>query len=45
MARAQLTDAKWELIEPYLPVGERGPYPERLREQFEGVTWRGCAVA
>lgn len=39
-ARAQLTDAEWALIEPYLPVGERGPYPERLRQQFEGVIWR-----
>ncbi len=22
------------------PVGKFGPYPERLREQFEGVIWR-----
>ncbi len=28
------------LIEPYLPIGEYGPYPERLRQQFEGVIWR-----
>jgi len=27
-------------IEPYLPIGGFGPYPERLREQFEGVIWR-----
>lgn len=40
MTRAQLTDAEWEFIEPYLPVGEYGPYPERLRQQFEGVIWR-----
>lgn len=36
----QLTDAEREFIEPYLPVGEYGPYPERLRRQFEGVIWR-----
>ncbi|WP_406445343.1 hypothetical protein OHB00_49255 [Streptomyces sp. NBC_00631] len=27
-------------IVPYLPIGEYGPYPERLRQQFEGVIWR-----
>ena len=36
----QLTDGEWEFIEPYLPIGEYGPYPERLRQQFEGVIWR-----
>jgi transposase len=36
----QLSDAEWEFIEPYLPVGEYGPYPGRLRQQFEGVIWR-----
>lgn len=40
MTRRQLTDEQWEFIEPYLPIGEYGPYPERLREQFEGVIWR-----
>jgi len=40
MTRSQLTDAEWALIEPYLPIGEFGPYPGRLREQFEGVVWR-----
>ncbi|GAA2828401.1 hypothetical protein GCM10010505_60570 [Kitasatospora aburaviensis] len=40
MTRAQLTDAEWEFIGPYLPIGEYGPYPERLRQQFEGVIWR-----
>lgn len=25
---------------PYLPIGEYGPYPVRLRQQFEGVLWR-----
>lgn len=40
MTRRQLTNKQWEFIEPYLPIGEYGPYPERLREQFEGVIWR-----
>jgi transposase len=28
------------LIKPFLPVGRSGPYPQCLREQFEGVIWR-----
>ncbi len=40
MTRRQLTHAQWKFIEPYLPIGRYGPYPERLREQFEGVIWR-----
>ncbi|MFE5795174.1 IS5 family transposase [Streptomyces sp. NPDC056503] len=40
MTCVQLTDAEWEFVEPYLPIGEYGPYPERLRQQFEGVIWR-----
>lgn len=40
MTRAQLTDEAWEFIEPHLPIGRYGPYPERLRQQFEGVIWR-----
>jgi transposase len=40
VTRRQLTDEQWELVVPYLPIGEYGPYPERLREQFEGVIWR-----
>ncbi|GIH50584.1 Putative transposase of IS4/5 family [Microbispora rosea] len=40
MTRAQLTDDEWEFIKPYLPIGRFGPYPERLRQQFEGVIWR-----
>ena len=35
-----MTDDEWGLIEPFLPIGEFGPYPKRLREQFEGVVWR-----
>lgn len=40
MTRRQLSDSEWVLIEPFLPVGQYGPYPKRLREQFEGVVWR-----
>ncbi|MYW03240.1 transposase [Streptomyces sp. SID3343] len=40
MARRELSDVEWELIEPFLSIGRFGPYPERLREQFEGVVWR-----
>jgi transposase len=40
VTRAQLTDQEWEFIGPYLPIGEYGPYPERLRQQVEGVIWR-----
>lgn len=40
MTRVQLTDEEWKFIGPYLPIGECGPYPERLRQQFEGVIWR-----
>lgn len=40
MTRRQLTNAQWNFIEPYLPIGRYGPYPERLGEQFEGVIWR-----
>lgn len=40
MTRVQLTDAEWEFIGPYLPIGGYGPYPDRLRQQFEGVIWR-----
>jgi transposase len=40
VTRRQLTEDQWKLIEPYLPIGGYGPYPERLRDQFEGVIWR-----
>ena len=40
VTRRQLTDEQWKLIAPFLPIGEYGPYPERLRDQFEGVIWR-----
>jgi transposase len=40
VTRRQLTDEQWKLMEPYLPIGEYGPYPGRLRDQFEGVIRR-----
>lgn len=36
VTRRQLTDGQWKFFESYLPVGGFGPYPARLREQFEG---------
>lgn len=39
MTRVQLTDEEWGFVGPYLPIGEYGPYPERLRQQFEGMIW------
>ncbi|WP_371825969.1 transposase [Nonomuraea turcica] len=39
MARGDLTDDEWSLIEPHLPLGERGPIPD-LRRQFNAVMWR-----
>jgi transposase len=39
MARGDLTDDEWTLVEPHLPVGERGPIPD-LRRQFNAVMWR-----
>ncbi|MGW0811529.1 transposase [Nonomuraea sp. NPDC002799] len=38
MARGDLTDDEWALVEPYLPLGERGPIPD-LRRQFNAVMW------
>lgn len=37
MARGDLTDEEWSLIEPHL--GERGPIPD-LRQRFNAVMWR-----
>lgn len=39
MTRGDLSNGEWELVEPHLPVGERGPYPD-LRRQFDAVMWR-----
>lgn len=40
MARRELSDDEWALVEPLLPIGAYGPYPHRLRDQFEGVIWK-----
>lgn len=40
MARFDLTDAEWALIEPYVPVAATGPLPRRVRDQFNGILWR-----
>ncbi|MBB4962793.1 transposase [Saccharothrix violaceirubra] len=40
MARFDLTDAEWALIEPHMPVAATGPLPRRVREQFNGILWR-----
>lgn len=40
MARFDLTDAEWALIEPHIPVVATGPLPRRVREQFNGILWR-----
>ena len=40
MARFDVTDAEWALIEPHLPVAATGPLPRRVRDQFNGVLWR-----
>jgi transposase len=29
VTRRQLTDEQWKLIEPFLPIGEYGPYPHQ----------------
>ena len=39
MTRGDLTDAEWDLVEPHLPLGERGPIPD-LRSYFNAVMWR-----
>ncbi|GAB2780853.1 hypothetical protein GCM10027073_11940 [Streptomyces chlorus] len=40
LALRQLADENWRLIESYLPIGEYGPHPERLRDQLEEVIRR-----
>ena len=40
MARFDVTDVEWALIEPQLPVAATGPLPRRMREQFNGILWR-----
>lgn len=40
MARFDVTNAEWDLIEPFVPVAGTGPLPRRTRDQFNGVLWR-----
>ncbi|GAA3244509.1 hypothetical protein GCM10010468_82300 [Actinocorallia longicatena] len=40
MARFDVTDVEWALIEPCLPVAATGPLPRRVRDQFNGILWR-----
>lgn len=40
MARFDVTDAEWALIEPHLPVAATGPLPRRVRDYFNGILWR-----
>ena len=40
MARFDVTDAEWALIESFIPVAETGPLPRAVRAQFNGVLWR-----
>ncbi|MEU1882017.1 transposase [Streptosporangium sp. NPDC020072] len=40
MARFDVTDAEWALIEPYLPLAATGPLPRRVQDQFNGILWR-----
>lgn len=40
MARFDVTDTEWALIEPFVPLGAFGPVSGRLRDQFNGVMWR-----
>jgi transposase len=40
VARFDVTDAEWAMIEPFLPVAATGPLPTRVRDQFNGVLWR-----
>jgi len=40
VARFDVTDAEWALIEPYLPVAATGALPRRVRDQFNGILWR-----
>lgn len=40
MTRRELDEDERVLIGPLLPIGRFGPYPQRLRDQLEGVIWR-----
>jgi transposase len=40
VARFDVTNAEWALVEPFVPVAATGPLPRRTRELFNGVLWR-----
>ncbi|GAB1818581.1 transposase [Herbidospora sp. RD11066] len=40
MARFDVTDTEWVLIEPFLPVAATGPLPRWMRDQINGILWR-----
>jgi transposase len=40
VARFDVTNAEWALIEPFLPVAATGPLPRNVRALFNGVLWR-----
>jgi transposase len=40
VARFDVTDVEWALIEPFLPVAATGPLPVRARAHFNAVLWR-----
>jgi transposase len=40
VARFDVTNAEWALIEPFLPVAATGPLPPDVRAQLNGVLWR-----
>ena len=45
MARFDVSNAEWSMIEPFLPVAATGPLPRQERALFNGVMWRfrnGC---
>jgi transposase len=39
MARGDLTDEQWSLVESHLPIAAVGPIPD-LRKHFNAVMWR-----
>jgi transposase len=39
MARGDLTDEQWALVEPHLPIAAVGPIPD-LRKHVNAVMWR-----
>jgi transposase len=42
VTQPEITDAEWQLIKPFLPIGRFGPYPQHRRQQCEGMIWKFC---